>query len=95
MTRSDFWYPGGAANHVLASDVMMHRHLKRSDFSPPVVDDIIARGRKSDWAELADAMHGDPAVRQTVERVCAAYVVDPYAQRYHFWKHYAELLRLA
>jgi hypothetical protein len=25
-----------------------------------------------------------------VLRVCNAHVNDPYAQRYHFWKQYAE-----
>ena len=69
---------------------MEHRHLKRSDFSPPAIDDIIGRGRNADWAALADAMECDAAIRETILRVCAAYVADPYAQRYHFWKHYAE-----
>lgn len=69
---------------------MKHRHLHSSDFSPPAVDDIISRGRKQDWAELADAMEREPAVRETIKRICGAYVGDPTAQRYHFWKHYAE-----
>jgi hypothetical protein len=27
---------------------------------------------------------------EKVLRVCQAHVADPYAQRYHFWMHYAE-----
>jgi hypothetical protein len=30
-----------------------------------------------------------------VERVCLPYVSDPYAQRHHFWMHYAEKHRTA
>jgi hypothetical protein len=25
-----------------------------------------------------------------VLRICRAHIADPYAQRYHFWKYYAE-----
>ena len=32
----------------------------------------------------------DPAVMEKIRRVCQAYVSDPYAQRYHFWSHYAD-----
>jgi hypothetical protein len=27
---------------------------------------------------------------EKILRVCRAHVEDPFAQRYHFWKHYAE-----
>jgi len=27
---------------------------------------------------------------EKVLRVCDAHIADPYAQRYHFWKYYAE-----
>jgi hypothetical protein len=27
---------------------------------------------------------------EKVLRVCQAHIADPYAQRYHFWKQYAE-----
>jgi hypothetical protein len=30
-----------------------------------------------------------------VERICRAHITDPYAQRYHFWLHYAEDHRVA
>jgi hypothetical protein len=29
-------------------------------------------------------------VLEKVLRVCRAHVADRYAQRYHFWMHYAE-----
>ena len=32
----------------------------------------------------------DRAVAEKILRVCLARSSDPYAQRYHFWKHYAE-----
>ena len=55
------------------------------------IDDIIARGKRQDWAALRTALLTDPAVQDKVLRVCQAHIADPYAQRYHFWKHYAEL----
>ena len=70
---------------------MKHRHLAQSDYSAPAIDDIIARGRRDDWVALANAMHDEPSIRETVKRVCQAYLTEPGAQRYHFWKHYAEL----
>jgi hypothetical protein len=30
-----------------------------------------------------------------VERVCRAHISDPYAQRHHFWMHYAKEHRSA
>jgi hypothetical protein len=35
-------------------------------------------------------MLADDAIRGKILRICAARVIDPYAQRYHFWKHRAE-----
>ena len=70
---------------------MKHRHLTHEQFTLAAIDDVIARGRRPDWAALRRALLADVAVRDKVLRVCAARVADPYAQRYHFWKHYAEL----
>lgn len=67
---------------------MLHRHLNHSDWTLAAVDDIIARGRLDDWKELRDELARREDVRQRVLRVCAAYLADPYAQRYHFWDHY-------
>jgi hypothetical protein len=69
---------------------MRHRHLNHQDFTLAAVDDIISRGRLPAWEELRSALLSQPDVRTKVMRVCAAHVADPYAQRYHFWKHYVE-----
>ena len=69
---------------------MKHRHLTHEEFTLAAIDDVIARGKRADWAELRLAMLADDAIRRNILRICAAHVIDPYAQRYHFWKHYAE-----
>lgn len=69
---------------------MEHRHLNHTRLTLAAIDDIIARGKRQDWADLANAMLADHAVRDRILRLCAVKVSDPYAQRYHFWKRYAE-----
>jgi hypothetical protein len=69
---------------------MQHRHLNHQDFSLAAIDDVIARGKRRDWAELRRAVLADRAVGEKVLRVCRPRTQDPYAQRYHFWQHYAE-----
>ena len=69
---------------------MQHRHLNHRDFTLAAIDDVIGRGRLPDWDELRSALLSQPAVRAKVLRVCDAHLSDPYAQRYYFWKHYAE-----
>jgi hypothetical protein len=69
---------------------MKHRHLTDDTFSLAAIDDIVARGRRDDWAALRRAVLADATVRDKILRVCAAHIGDPYAQRYHFWKYYAE-----
>jgi hypothetical protein len=69
---------------------MRHRHLDSQDFSLAAIDDIIDRGLVDDWLDLREAALSDNSLMQKVLRVCRAHVDDPYAQRYHFWKHYAE-----
>ena len=69
---------------------MKHRHLTHEQFSLAAIDDVIARGKRVDWAELRRVMLADETIRHKVLRVCAVHIPDPYAQRYHFWKHYAE-----
>ncbi len=75
---------------VRYNDVMLHRHLTHQRYTLAAIDDIIARGKRRDWAELRRAALADRAVLEKVLRVCQAKVADPYAQRYHFWKQYAE-----
>ncbi len=69
---------------------MHHRHLTHQRFTLAAIDDVIARGKRRDWAELRTAALQDSAVLEKVLRVCRAHIADPHAQRYHFWKHYAE-----
>ncbi len=69
---------------------MIHRHLNHQQFTLAAIDDVIARGGKHDWAELRQAALSDRRVLEKVLRVCQAHITDPYAQRYHFWKQYAE-----
>lgn len=74
---------------------MLHRHLNHQRFTLAAIDDVISRGRWDDWVELRLAALADPSVMAKIEQVCGAYVVEPYAQRYHFWMHYAEEHRTA
>ena len=69
---------------------MLHRHLNHQDFTLAAIDDVIDRGRRQDWAELRRAALADRDVMEKVRRVCDAHVQNPYAQRYHFWKSYAD-----
>ena len=72
---------------------MLHRHLNHQDFTLAAIDDVISRGRWGDWADLRRAALQDRSLLDKVERICRPKLVDPYAQRYHFWMHYAERRR--
>ena len=69
---------------------MMHRHLTHEEFTSAAIADVIERGKRADWAKLRGAMLADASVRDRILRVCEVRVADAYAQRHHFWKHYAE-----
>ncbi len=69
---------------------MLHRHLNHQRFTLAAIDDVISRGQWRDWTELRRAVLADRAVLAKVKQVCGAYSSDPYAQRHHFWMHYAE-----
>ncbi len=69
---------------------MLHRHLAHQQYTLAAIDDVIGRGKPRDWADLRQAALREPELFQKVLRVCLAHVSDPNAQRYHFWKHYAE-----
>jgi hypothetical protein len=69
---------------------MLHRHLDHQRLTLAAIDDVIARGRWADWAELRRAALADRSLLDKVERVCRPRAADPYAQRHHFWLHYAE-----
>ena len=68
---------------------MLHRHLNHQQFSLAAIDDVIARGKRRDWAELRLAALEDRAILEKIVRVCRARVVDPSAQLYQFWMQYA------
>lgn len=72
---------------------MLHRHLNHQGYTAAAIDDIIARGRWDDWADLRQATLDDPALLDKIERVCAPQVVDPYAQRHHFWMNHVRYRR--
>ena len=69
---------------------MLHRHLNHQDFSLAAIDDLIARGRRTDWEQLRAALVASPPLADKVRQVCRPNVLDPYAQRYHFWMRYVE-----
>ncbi len=71
---------------------MLHRHLTHQRFTLAAIDDVIARGKRRDWAALRQAALSDRTTLEKVLRVCQPHIADPYAQRYHFWKQYAERL---
>ena len=75
---------------MLYNRLMIHRHLTHQQFTLAAIDDVIARGKRADWAALRQAALADRVVMEKVLRVCLAHIADPYAQRYHFWKLYAE-----
>ena len=69
---------------------MIHRHLNHQRFTLAAIDDVISRGRWADWAELRRAVLADRSLLDKVQRVCLAHTADPFAQRHHFWLHYAD-----
>jgi len=69
---------------------MKHRHINHSTFTTAAIDDIIERGNRADWVELRDSAAVNPVILRKILRVCAAHSDDPYAQRYHLWRLYAD-----
>jgi hypothetical protein len=67
---------------------MEHRHLNHQQFTAAAIDDVIARGGRADWEDLRRAVIADRSLSAKVRAVCQTRIVDPYAQRYHFWMHY-------
>ena len=74
---------------------MTHRHLdSTAGYSAASIDDLIGRGSLADWNCLRKAADSDRSIMEKIFRVCAAKVSDPYEQRYHLWRHHAELAEL-
>jgi hypothetical protein len=69
---------------------MLHRHLNHRQYTLAALDDVIDRGKREDWAQLRSVALEDRAIMQKILRVSLARAKDPYAQRYHFWRQYAE-----
>ncbi len=74
---------------------MHHRHLNHQRYTLAAIDDVIERGRLQDWLALRDAARREPELLDKIRQVCAARTADPFAQRYHFWNHYAQKHRAA
>lgn len=73
---------------------MNHRHIETSkQYSSAAIDDIIERGKLADWHELREAADKDLLIIDKILRICKARCVDPYAQRYHLCRLYAEQQR--
>lgn len=68
---------------------MLHRHLNHQEYTLAAIDDIVDRGKRVDWAQLRTAALRDRTVMEKIYRVASAHAQDRYAQRYHFWRHYA------
>jgi hypothetical protein len=68
---------------------MEHRHLNHHEYTLAAIDDIIGRGKRQDWATLRASALDDRVILEKILRVCKAHIINPYAQRYHFWNHYA------
>ncbi len=49
---------------VLYNGLMYHRHLNHQQFTLAAIDDIIARGKRQDWAGLRSAALADQAVME-------------------------------
>ena len=45
---------------------MLHRHLTHQQFTLAAIDDIIARGKRQDWAELRKAALADRTILENV-----------------------------
>jgi hypothetical protein len=69
---------------------MQHRHLNHEEYTLAALDDVIDRGKRADWAQLRSVALADRALMEKILRVALAHAEDVYAQRYHFWRRYAE-----
>jgi len=69
---------------------VLHRHLNHERYTLAGLDDVIERGKREDWAQLRSVALQDRSLMEKILRVALAHAQDPYAQRYHFWRQYAE-----
>ncbi len=70
---------------------MQHRHLNHTGYTIASIDDIIARGKRADWAQLKDVLDSRPKeIKPKILAACNAYAQDSHAQRQRLWKIYVE-----
>ncbi len=69
---------------------MLHRHLNHEEYTIAAIDDVIARGKRTDWLALQQAFLAKPALGKKILQACLGHLADPYEQRYRLWKLYAE-----
>ena len=69
---------------------MLHRHLNHERYTLAALDDLIERGKREDWAQLRSVALENRAIMEKILRIALRHAQDPYAQRCHFWRQYAE-----
>jgi hypothetical protein len=69
---------------------MLHRHLNHERYTLAALDDLIERGKREDWAKLRSVALENRAIMEKILRIALRHAQDPYAQRCHFWRQYAE-----
>jgi hypothetical protein len=80
----------GATGIFGKGQTVLHRHLNHRRYTLSAVDDVIDRGKREDWAELRSVALQDRGLMEKIRRVALAHAQEPFAQRYHFWRRYAE-----
>ena len=61
--------PSGSLAELLIwryNRAMLHRHLTHEQYTLAAIDDIIARGKRQDWAELRTTALADRAVLENL-----------------------------
>ena len=48
---------------------MKHRHLNHQGYTLAAIDDIIARGKREDWADLGNTAEADPEIVKKIIRL--------------------------
>jgi hypothetical protein len=72
---------------------MQHRHLAGLKYTLAAIDDVIARGKWIDWVRLRSAALSSPALLEKIASVSQVRIDEPYAQRHHFWRIWADIYR--
>ena len=80
----------GAVTVAAQEQTMLHRHLNHEEYTLAAIDDVIERGKREDWADLRVAALKDRALMEKIFHIADTRAGEPYAQRYHFWRQYAE-----